>query len=177
MFFFALATVLFGCALGAGAVAAFAPVSPRKGKSRLLAYAAVGMAFLALATPLLVHQFTRHPVSFTGTITSVHRAGGKSSPASLQVQLANGCNLTVQAYGASKFFRPGQALRGQYDPDGTLVFARFFDKNGRKKATYSHRMILLLPWGILAIGLLIPLAGWLVYRRDPLGGNLVRRRE
>ena len=175
LFFFALATILFLGALAAGWIAAREPVSPRKGRAKFWAYACVGLAFVAIGVPLLLHQLTQPTVPFAGTIASVHRAGGKASASTLHVQLKNGCPLVLHTNRSSPHFHPGQALEGRYAAgDGTLLSAKFFDKNGRQQGDFNGQMLSALPYGMLLLGAFFVFAGWLLYRRDPLGANNAR---
>jgi hypothetical protein len=178
LLFYALATVLFLGALVAAWITGTAPVSPRKGRAKFLSYACVGLALIAFGTPTLLRQTTEPPLPFAGTIASVQQTGGKASHATLQVQLRNGCMLTLHSDRSSSFFRAGQAVEGQYTHSGgTLVFARFLAASGRQQGTFSNRILSVLPWGAVLLGALFFVAGWLLYRRDPLGANNVGKQS
>lgn len=173
LLFYAFAAVLFLCAFGAGWLTALTPVSPRKARVKLLAYASVGLAFIALGIPMLTQHASERPLPFAGTITSVHQAGGKATYSTLQVQLKNGCMLTLHSSRKSKFFRAGQAVEGHYTHiGGNLVSARFLSKEGTQQGTFSNRMLPMLPWGSVLLGALFLVAGWLLYRHDPTGAKL-----
>lgn len=175
LFFFALATILFLGALAAGWIATTEPVSPRKGRAKFWGYACVGLAFIAIAIPLLLYQVRERTVPFAGTIVAAHTSGRKDHSSTLHIQLKNGCPLTLHTNGGSPYFRPGQALQGQYaSADGTLLDAKFLDAHGRQQGVFNGRMYFLVPYGIFLIGAFFIVSGWLLYRRDPQGRNLDR---
>lgn len=172
LFFFAVATILFLGALAAAWVANAEPASPRKGRAKFLGYACVGLAFVAIAIPLLLQQRIQHPVPFAGTIVSARQTGAKASGATLHVQLKNGCPLVLHANQRSPYFHPGQALQGRYSAgDGMLLSAKFLAKDGKEQGVFKGPLLYLLPYGTLLFGAFFIAGGWLLYRRDPQGAN------